>query len=142
MRRHATLIALAVSLAFVLPGSGLAEGSASDSTSAAVSLGTIEASALAQRIAGGEVLLIDVRSAEEFASGHITGAISLPLDSFDPAALPGAPGKQTVLYCRSGRRSAMAAQRIAATGKAPPPHLEGGILAWQAKGLPLENPAQ
>jgi rhodanese-related sulfurtransferase len=142
IRSHATLTALAVSLAFTMPGSGRAEGSATNSTAVAVSLETIEAAALARRIASGEVLLIDVRSPEEFAEGHLAGAINLPLDSFDPAALPKAQGKQTVLYCRSGRRSAMVAQRIAATGEAPPPQLEGGILAWQAKGLPLETPAR
>jgi rhodanese-related sulfurtransferase len=99
--------------------------------------GTIPAAELAARLARGQVVLVDVRTPEEFAAGHIAGAVNLPLDGFDPKALPREAGKETVLYCRSGRRSAAAAEQIVAAGLSPTRQLEGGILSWEAAGLPL-----
>ena len=101
---------------------------------------TIEAKALATRIGAGEqIQLIDVRTPEEFAERHLEGAINVPLDSFDPAALPDTGGAERVLYCRSARRSAEAAEKLAdATGR-DAVHLEGGILAWEKAGLPVEH---
>ncbi len=65
----------------------------------------------------GKVTLIDVRTPEEFATGHIEGAINIPLDTVpfrvgEIAALP-AP---RVLYCRSGNRSGMAVQMLRQAG--------------------------
>ena len=96
---------------------------------------TIETNALATRLDAGEpIQLIDVRTPQEFAEGHIAGAINVPLDSFDPATLPGAQGRDRVLYCRSDRRSAEAAEKLAeATGRNAV-HLAGGILAWEEAG--------
>ena len=107
---------------------------------AAASVVTIEASALADRIAAGEVQLIDVRTPEEYAEGHIEGAILMPVDEFDPAAIPAAEGKETILYCRSARRSELAATMLSeATGETAV-HLEGGIIAWQEAELPVVTP--
>ena len=93
---------------------------------------------LAERLKAGNVRLIDVRTAEEVANGTIPGAEHIPLDQFDPAKLGADDGREIVLYCRSGRRSAMAGAKLAeATGK-PVEHLEGGILAWEEAGLSLE----
>lgn len=100
---------------------------------------TIAAGALADRLAAGEVMLIDVRTPEEFAEGRIAGAINVPLDSFDPARLPQAGSREIVLYCRSDRRSGIAADRLAAATGRPAVHLEGGILAWEAAQLPVER---
>ena len=91
---------------------------------------------LAGRLKAGNVQLIDVRTAEEFAEGHIAGAINIPVDEFDPAALPDAAGKDVILYCRSGRRSGIAGGKLAAhTGKASE-HMGGGIIAWREAELP------
>lgn len=132
---------LALALGIMLGAAGCSSPSAADSGGAAVAVGKIEtltAADLATRLGQGKVQLIDVRTAEEFAQGHIAGAINLPLDSFDPKALPAAQsGQQIVLYCRSGRRSGIATERMIAAGAAQARHLEGGILAWQAAGLPL-----
>ena len=99
---------------------------------------TIEPRALSTRLDANEAIqLIDVRTPEEFAQGHIAGAINVPLDTFDPAALPDPQGAERVLYCRSDRRSGIAAEKLAdATGRNAI-HLEGGILAWDAAGLPI-----
>ncbi|MBI1402349.1 MAG: rhodanese-like domain-containing protein [Porphyrobacter sp.] len=95
---------------------------------------------LARKLAAGEVRLIDVRTDEEVAEGMIPGAEHIPLDRFDPAMLGPADGREVVLYCRSGRRSAIAGAKLAeATGK-PAEHLAGGILAWEAAGQPIDKP--
>lgn len=85
----------------------------------------------------GKVLLVDVREPGEFGSGHIAGAINLPLSRFDAGKIPPAEGRQVVLQCAGGRRSGMALGRCAAAGAAVDTHLGGGIAAWAAAGLPL-----
>ena len=101
---------------------------------------TIEPQALATRLEAGEpIQLIDVRTPEEFAQGHIEGAINIPVDEFDPAALPDAVGAQRILYCRSDRRSGVAAERLAEAGNTTAVHMEGGILAWEEAGLPVQQ---
>lgn len=91
---------------------------------------------LAKRLEAGNVQLIDVRTAEEFADGHIEGAINIAVDDFDPANLPDAEGKEVILYCRSGRRSGIAGEKLAAHTGQPAEHLGGGIKAWRAAELP------
>jgi rhodanese-related sulfurtransferase len=93
---------------------------------------------LRAKLDAGDIRLIDVRTAEEVAEGMILGAEHIPLDQFDPAKLGLDDGREVVLYCRSGRRSEAAAERLTAhTGK-PAEHLAGGILAWQESGGPVE----
>ncbi len=78
----------------------------------------------------GSVRLIDVRRDDEVSQGMIEGAEHIPLDQFDPTALDLSDDREVVLYCRSGRRSTLAGQRLAQhTGK-PAKHLAGGYLAW------------
>ena len=92
---------------------------------------------LAGKLATGKVRLIDVRTDAEVAEGVIAGAEHIPLDRFDPAALDLSDGREVVLYCRSGRRSAIAGERLAAAIGAPAQHLSGGILAWEEAGQPI-----
>lgn len=106
----------------------------------APSVETVGALELEERIMAGEVRLIDVRTPEEFAEGHIAGAINLPVDEFDPETLPEADGKETILYCRTGRRSARAATMLAEFRDGAATHLEGGIVAWEEAGLPVTKP--
>lgn len=84
----------------------------------------------------GEILLIDVREPDEFAAERITGARNVPLSTFNPAALPHAEGKTTVLQCAGGKRSAMAVDKCRKAGQAIETHLAGGLAAWKAAGLP------
>lgn len=100
---------------------------------------TIDAAALADLSGEGDPILIDVRTPEEFAEGHLPGAINLPVESFDPAAVPMEEGRETILYCRSGRRSERAATMLADHVGEMVRHLDGGILAWQDAGGAVET---
>ncbi len=80
---------------------------------------------------GGNIRLIDVRRDDEVAEGMIPGAEHIMLDDFDPAALDLSDGREVVLYCRSGRRSGIAAEKLAAHTGEPAKHLGGGIIAWR-----------
>jgi rhodanese-related sulfurtransferase len=94
---------------------------------------------LADRLKAGNVRLIDVRTDEEVAAGMIPGAEHIPLDQFDPAKLGPDDGREVVLYCRSGRRSTMAGEKLSAALGKPVEHLAGGILAWEQAGQPLDK---
>jgi rhodanese-related sulfurtransferase len=99
----------------------------------------IDAATLSESLAQGNVRVIDVRTDAEVAEGVIPGAEHIAMDRFDPAALDTSDGRAIVLYCRSGRRSAMVAEKLAEHTGEPAVHLEGGILAWQASGGALEE---
>ena len=85
------------------------------------------------------VVLLDVRTAAEYAEGHIEGAVLIDQGQRDfvekvKAAIP--VEKKIAVYCRSGRRSANAANRLAAEGYQCV-NLQGGILAWKEAGMPV-----
>ncbi len=86
-------------------------------------------------------VILDVRSGEEFAAGHIEGAVSLCLLCSDPAfrdALADIDRSLTFLvYCRTGRRSANASGIMAAEGFTNVYNMTGGIVEWQSLGLPV-----
>lgn len=94
-------------------------------------------------IAAGGVDIIDVRDPRDWASGHVPGARSLPLDE-----LRGGAGKKlgegdpTLLFvCARGVRSQTAAQLAEDAGKTAVHSLAGGMLEWAAAGLPIETAA-
>ncbi|MEQ1541316.1 MAG: rhodanese-like domain-containing protein [Novosphingobium sp.] len=87
----------------------------------------------------GRALVIDVREPNEFAAGHIPGAINQPLSGFRASLLPDPGGKQLVLSCAAGRRSAMALEKCAAARSDIDTHLAGGFAAWRAAGLAVED---
>ncbi len=83
-----------------------------------------------------DIVLVDVREPNEFASERIKGAVNLPLSRFHPADLPSG---HVVLQCAGGVRSARAVEACEAAGVAVSEHLAGGIRAWMAAGLPVER---
>ncbi|MCB9450078.1 MAG: rhodanese-like domain-containing protein [Anaerolineaceae bacterium] len=83
-------------------------------------------------------VLIDVRTPEEFASGHIHGAINIPVEVIGSRLSEVPQGEPIVLYCRSGNRSAQAASILVSAGYTGVYDL-GGIIDWQAAGYSLES---
>ena len=82
-------------------------------------------------ISGRGVQLVDVRTAEEYAEGHIVGAINIDVQSSDFAEkiMVLDKSRQVAVYCRSGRRSKIAAEQLAAAGYKVI-DLDGGIQSW------------
>jgi rhodanese-related sulfurtransferase len=100
--------------------------------------GLIDADQYNQRFVDGEDhLLIDVRTPEEFATGHIPGAVNISVQSL-PDRLNEIPTDETiVVYCRSGNRSATATDILVNAGYTPVYDL-GGIQDWVIAGYPVE----
>ena len=94
---------------------------------------------IARWMKSGECTLIDVREPDEHARERINGARLSPLSTFAPAALATATGKRVVFHCKSGRRSADAAQQASAFIPAGVEvhSMKGGIEAWKAANLPI-----
>jgi rhodanese-related sulfurtransferase len=97
----------------------------------------LDPGALRDRLARGDGVLIDVREANEFAAGHIQGAINVPLSGLSPQALPDAAPEAMVFSCGVGKRSAMAVAKLQHAGVPVSQHLAGGLAAWKAAGLPV-----
>ena len=93
----------------------------------------------AELVADTSVVVLDVRTASEYAEGHIEGSINIDQGQSDfmekaRAALPA--DRKIAIYCRSGRRSANAAGRLADEGYLCV-NLKGGIIAWKESGKPV-----
>lgn len=142
MRTFGTIILVAVSLA--LEGCGYEADEETyrvlpELAEAAPQVETLDTVQLAALLEEGSVRLIDVRRDDEVAEGMIPGAEHIVLDEFDPATLDMSDGREVVLYCRSGRRSGIAADRLAAHTGQTARHLEGGIIAWREAELPTAS---
>lgn len=143
-------LALALALTAVLPGIINAEiEAAAQSTAAAAASPPSAQSALLntvpQRIGPAEYMaqfadtphfLLDVRTPEEFASGHLEGAANINVQELQSRLSEIPRDQPVVLYCRSGNRSAQAAQMLQAAGFTGVYDL-GGIIAWEQAGLPV-----
>ena len=84
--------------------------------------------------------ILDVRTKEEFADGHLAKAILIPWtdkDFKDRAAKELDPAKPLLVYCGIGRRSAEAAAALAKLGFTDVRNVEGGIIAWEKAGKPI-----
>ena len=88
-----------------------------------------------------DLLVLDVRTAAEFAAGHVPGArnVSHELLASRLDELSAARDKQVVLYCRSGRRTLLAEDVLRKAGFTRLAHLEGDYLAWEAEHRPIER---
>lgn len=80
--------------------------------------------------------LIDVRTPEEFASGHIEGAVNVPLAGLEKDIVKAVPDKKSyvVVYCRSGRRSANASSALIKMGYTNLVNYKGSMIDWTNKG--------
>ncbi|MBQ4083097.1 MAG: rhodanese-like domain-containing protein [Bacteroidaceae bacterium] len=95
---------------------------------------SVDADTFAQVISDHRIQLVDVRTPQEYAEGHIPGAVNIDVksDDFDARITQLRKSHPVAVYCRSGRRSKMAAQRIATYGYRVT-ELNEGILSWQGE---------
>lgn len=104
---------------------------------------SISAKQLGELASQGKVDVIDVRTPVEFRELHSPIANNVPLDTLNPDALMrsrnGSAGKPLYVLCRSGARAKIACEKFAAAGHRNVVHVEGGTLAWQEAGLPVNR---
>jgi len=104
--------------------------------------------ALQERLAQGEdMLVLDVRTPEEFAGGHIQGAVNVPVDRM-PETLAGLKAgfgehrnEPVVVVCQRGPRAVRAAAMLKGAGLTNVALLSGGMNAWSAAGLAVRTGA-
>ena len=108
------------------------------SVRAADGIRTTRSNELNQRLtAGDRPLILDVRTPQEFASGHIPSAQSVPLDQLR-GQLDALPRDQEIyVICEGGARSRAASQTMAGAGLLPV-DVEDGMSGWRWRGLPTE----
>lgn len=88
-----------------------------------------------------EEILLDVRTPEEFGSGHLSGAVNIDWNSsdFQQKAAQLDKSKPLFVYCLSGGRSASAAAALREMGFSSVYEMQGGMMQWRAAGLPEEG---
>lgn len=92
-----------------------------------------------QMLNRGKAVLVDVRTPEEFAAGHMRDAKNIPLADFDKriGELDKSKSKSIVIVCQNGARADKALKQLKAAGFEDAIGLEGGFAAWQAASLPV-----
>jgi len=101
------------------------------------SASSLDPGRVAEMQRAGEVELIDVRQPDEWDQSHIAGARHIVLEEL-PSHADSIPRERPVVFhCRSGNRSAMAADAFQLAGY-DAYNMAGGLLAWHEEGLPLE----
>ena len=97
------------------------------------------ASLLMQKVQNDEWLLIDVRSPEEFAEGHIPGAINMPHSEIESYVSQLDKDQRIIVYCHSGRRAMLTLETLKSRSFTDVSHLEGDMMGWNAAGLPVDR---
>jgi phage shock protein E len=87
------------------------------------------------------MIILDVRTPEEFVAGHVPGAVNIPYTHLPArlSELPDAGDKEIVLYCATGVRAERAAERMREHGYTRLLHLDGDMKAWDEKNRPKEK---
>ena len=96
-------------------------------------------SALQERAAEPNRIVLDVRTPQEFAEGHVAGAKLIPVQKLETRVNEVPDNAPVYVICRSGNRSKTAADLLARNGKTDVRNVQGGTLAWQAAGYPVER---
>jgi rhodanese-related sulfurtransferase len=97
----------------------------------------VSAARAAAMLESGGVQIVDVRGVDEWEAGRITGATHIPLEALPERSGEIARDRPVIFQCRSGVRSAQAAEVMRASG-VEALNLEGGLEAWIEVGLPVE----
>ncbi len=101
---------------------------------------TISASVLYEQMkSGAGPLVLDVRTPEEFRSGHIPGALNIPHSELASRVDDVRSDRGVVLYCMVGPRARLGEKVLLEAGLPKVLHLDGGLAAWRQGGLPLEQ---
>lgn len=84
------------------------------------------------------IIILDVRTPQEYAQGHIAGSVLIPLQNLQQIVTKVTDKSKTVYaYCRSGARSAQAVSVLKSLGYTDVHTMSGGLITWSHKGYPL-----
>ena len=137
----ALLMVGAMSVAFMtIATAGEPAATAPASAAAAVAPMSQEALLEHQSRHPDHLFVLDVRTPQEYAEGHVPGAVNVPYDQLASRLAEVPKDKDVVLYCKSGRRAGIAAETLTANGYTRLSHLEGDMPAWIEKGRPVAKP--
>ncbi len=104
----------------------------------------INVATLSERLAEGvrtnTVFVLDVRTYEEFAGGHIPGATNIPHTELEARLSEVSPAAQVVVYCERGGRARDAIHLLSRSGYGAVTHLQGDMVAWRLSGMPVATP--
>jgi rhodanese-related sulfurtransferase len=90
-----------------------------------------------RKLDAGEAIMLDVREADEWRAGHVAGATHIPLGGLAGRLGELPRDREVLLFCRSGNRSGKATEFLRAHGFDRARNVEGGIIAWAGRGLPV-----
>ncbi len=103
---------------------------------------SIKASEVAEMIkAGKATLILDVRTADEYASGHVPGAVNISHTELADrmSEITVAKDDEIIVYCRSGHRAGIAEKMLSEAGFTNIRDMEGHMLGWEKSGYPIES---
>ena len=137
----ATMLVAAASIADQAGGPAPGQAASAPAAAASASLPLISPQALLERQAKKDqsLFVLDVRTPQEYAAGHVPGAVNVPYDQVASHLAEIPKDKDVVLYCRSGRRTGLAAEVLEANGYTKLVHLQGDMEAWLKDGRPVES---
>lgn len=96
----------------------------------------------AQQQKGNALQVVDVRTPEEYATGHVPGAVNIPHTDLADRLSEVEPQNGVVLYCMVGPRARIGEKILQKAGVSKIFHLEGGLAAWRQSGLPVEQDSE
>ena len=94
----------------------------------------------AGHLAAHDAVILDVRNATEWASGHLPSAIHIPLGYLSERLDDVPSDRPVVVHCQGGGRSAIAASLLHRAGRGNVSNMVGGFQAWMGAGLPVVAP--
>jgi rhodanese-related sulfurtransferase len=95
----------------------------------------------ARQDAGADPVVIDVRDPDQYAAGHVAGALSIPIAELPEKLAELGRDHQIITYCNGGTRCERAATLLRENGF-DAQALGGGYPGWKAAGLPVEEPSE
>ena len=103
--------------------------------------GTVAPEVVAQQLRDRKAapVVLDVRTADEFAEGRVPGAVNIPIDELEARLKLVPKDRPVVVYCAAGGRAAKAGRLLAAHGYTNVSEMAGSFNAWRKAGLPVEQ---
>lgn len=130
------LVGLAVALGLAACGGGQSPDAAAVDVSSLPD--TIDVATVAEIKDRPDVFLLDVREQWEYDEGHIAAITLIPMNEIPDRMSEIPKDKEVIITCRSGNRSGQVADFLRQQGFTNVHNMDGGILAWEAAGLPVE----